>query len=68
MNNVYTVAQNKKVLSDRKELLKLQRKLDFLADMNDGRGVSKFEFVLTILEAIGRVDYDKDINPWLKVN
>lgn len=48
-------------------MLKLQRKLHFLADLNDGRGVSKFEFVLTILEHIGKLDHDKDIAPWLLV-
>lgn len=67
INNVYTLLQNRKFLSQRKQLLKLQRKLHFLADMNDGRGVNKFEFVLTILEHIGTLDHDKDIAPWLKV-
>jgi hypothetical protein len=35
--------------------------------MNDGCGVSKFEFVLTILEHIGKLDRETDIAPWLKV-
>jgi hypothetical protein len=67
INNVYTLIQNRKYLSQRKQLLKLEKKLHFLADMNDGCGVSKFEFVLTILEHIGKLDRETDIAPWLKV-
>jgi hypothetical protein len=36
--------------------------------MNEGRGVNKWEFVLTILEHIGTLDHDKDIAPWVKVS
>ena len=67
INNIYAVIQNRKVLNERRSLLKLQRRLHFLADLNDGRGVGRFEFVLTILEHIGTLDHDKDIAPWLKV-
>jgi hypothetical protein len=67
LNNLYTLTQNRKVMLQRKQLLKLQRKLDFLADMNDGSGVNKFEFVLTILQHIGKLDHDKDISPWMEV-
>ena len=67
INNIYAVIQNRKVLNERRSLLKLQRRLHFLADLNDGRGVGKFEFVLNILEHIGTLDHDKDIAPWLKV-
>ena len=68
INNLYTLIQNRKYLSQRKQLLKLEKKLHFLADLNDGCGVSKFEFVLTILEHIGKLDRDTDIAPWLKVS
>lgn len=68
INNLYTLIQNRKYLSQRKQLLKLEKKLHFLADMNDGCGVSKFEFVLTILEHIGKLDHASDIAPWLKVS
>lgn len=67
INNLYALIRNRKVLSQRKDMLQLQQKLHFLADVNDGRGVNKFEFVLTILEHIGTLDHDKDIAPWLKV-
>ena len=67
IQNLYALLRNRKVLAKRKELLQLQRKLHFLADLNDGRGVGRFEFVLTILEHIGTLDHDKDIAPWLKV-
>ena len=68
LNNLYTVIESRKVLMQRKQMLKLQRKLHFLADLNDGRGVNKFEFVLTILEHLGTLDYDKDISHWMKVS
>lgn len=68
INNLYTLIQNRKYLSQRKQLLKLEKKLHFLADLNDGCGVSKFEFVLTILEHIGKLDHNTDIAPWLKVS
>ena len=68
IQNLYALLRNRKVLAKRKELLQLQRKLHFLADLNDGRGVGRFEFVLTILEHIGTLDHDKDIAPWLKVS
>ena len=67
INNLYTLIENRKYLSQRKQLLKLEKKLHFLADMNDGCGVSKFEFVLTILEHTGKLDRKTDIEPWLKV-
>ena len=67
INDIFTLMKNRKVLSQRAELLKLQQKLHFLADMNDGRGVNKFEFVLTILEYLGTLDRDKDIAPWMEV-
>ena len=67
IQNLYSLIRNRKVLAQRKELLVLQQKLHFLADMNEGRGVNKFEFVLTILEHIGTLDHDKDIAPWLQV-
>eukprot|EP01032_Pedospumella_encystans_P026041 gene26041-29415_t len=66
INNLYTLIENRKYLSQRKQLLKLEKKLHFLADMNDGCGVSKFEFVLTILEHTGKLDRKTDIEPWLK--
>lgn len=68
INNLYALIRNRKVMSQRKNMLQLQQKLHFLADVNDGRGVNKFEFVLTILEHIGTLDYDKDIAPWLQVS
>lgn len=68
INNLYTLIENRKYLSQRKQLLKLEKKLHFLADMNDGCGVSKFEFVLTILEHTGKLDRKTDIEPWLKVS
>lgn len=67
INNLYTLIENRKYLSQRKQLLKLEKKLHFLADLNDGCGVSKFEFVLTILEHTGKLDRKTDIEPWLKV-
>jgi hypothetical protein len=68
INNIYALSQNRKVLHQRRTMLKLQRKLHFLADMNEGRGVNKWEFVLTILEHIGTLDHDKDIVPWVRVS
>jgi hypothetical protein len=68
LNNLYAMLQNRKILHQRKQLLKLQKRLHFLADMNDGRGLTKYEFVLAILEHIGTIDHEKDVAPWLKVS
>lgn len=68
INNLYTLIENRKYLSQRKQLLKLEKKLHFLADLNDGCGVTKYEFILTILEHIGKLDRKTDIEPWLKVS
>jgi hypothetical protein len=68
IQNLYSLIRNRKVLAQRKELLVLQQKLHFLANMNEGKGVNKFEFVLTILEHIGTLDYEKDVEPWMHVS
>lgn len=67
IQNLYSLIRNRKVLAQRKELLVLQRKLHFLAGLNGGHGLNKYEFVLTILEHIGTLDHEKDIAPWLEV-
>jgi len=66
LKNLSTYVQNRRVIEDRREQLKLQRSLTFLADSNGGLGVSKFEFVLTILQHIGVLNRENDVGPWLK--
>mmetsp|Transcript_3472 Transcript_3472/g.7639 ORF Transcript_3472/g.7639 Transcript_3472/m.7639 type:complete len:483 (+) Transcript_3472:134-1582(+) len=63
---VVQTVTNRRVIEDRREQLKLQRSLTFLADSNGGLGVSKFEFVLTILQHIGVLNRENDVGPWLK--
>jgi hypothetical protein len=63
-NNNHTIYLS---LQSRKELLNLNKKFDFLLELNGGHGVSKYLFVLTILEHLGTLDRNKDIDPWVKV-
>lgn len=55
-------------LNKRKEnILQLRKNLDFLADLNNGAGVTKHEFVLEILLHLEILDREKDVLPWIKV-
>ena len=62
-----TLLPSSSSLQNRKELLNLSKKFDFLLELNGGHGVSKYLFVLTILEHLGTLDRNKDIDPWVKV-
>jgi hypothetical protein len=59
------VAQN--TLRERKLLLKQMQSLDFIADLNDGQGVRKHEFVLAVLSHLGVLNKERDVDPWMKV-
>ncbi len=63
--NAVLVAQN--TLRKRKLLLKQMQSLDFIADLNDGQGVRKHEFVLAVLSHLGVLDKERDVDPWMKV-
>lgn len=52
----------------KEEQLGLLQNLDFLAKLNDGNGnISKFELVCTILQHTKKLDFKKDIEPWIQV-
>ncbi len=63
-----SVLDDQKRLKKRTELLKQMQSLDFIAELNDGQGVGKHEFVLAILGHLGVLDKEKDIDPWLEVS
>ena len=41
--------------------------LDFIAELNEGKGVAKHEFVLAILTHLGVLNAEEDVDPWMKV-
>jgi hypothetical protein len=51
----------------RKKELKKLKNMDFLADLNGGKGLTKGEFVLAILVHKGVLDKAKDVDPWIGV-
>lgn len=67
-NNYFVITRHRELIAHKQDVLQRQLELHFLADMNEGRGVNKYEFVLAVLEHIGTLDHNKDIAPWLKVS
>jgi len=55
-------------LKTRKKELRKMENMDFLADLNCGKGVNKHEFVLAILIRKGLLNKEKDVDPWIDVS
>lgn len=63
-----SAVDHERLLKERRLKLEQMKSLDFLADLNEGKGVAKHEFVLSILIHLGVLNAEYDVNPWIKVS
>lgn len=63
-NQVSLLRVEQEQAAQMQELLARRRDLGFIADLDQGNGVTEGTFILAILEHLGTLDFDKDIKPW----
>ena len=58
----------KKQLSKIEKMKLKEKDLFFLEGLDvAGNGITQEQFILSILQHLGKVDFDTDIEPWMKV-
>ena len=68
INNFNNLLRGQSLLKKKEQMLLQEQTLNFIADLNNGEGVNKHEFVLAILQHIGTLDRERDIDPWMRVS
>lgn len=65
-NSFQTLKAEVARLKEHEEIVKRTQTLDKIKELDKGEGVSQDTFVLAILEHIGVLDRETDIEPWIK--
>lgn len=67
ISNLHGIYQEKKAL--KKALMVAERKqaLGHIKMLDTGNGVARDTFILAVLEQLGKIDRENDIEPWIKV-
>lgn len=68
VNSIQQLKSEKDQLEKIKEILIKKTNLEFLKNINDGKGVNEAEFVLAILAHLGTIDNERDVDPWIAVS
>jgi hypothetical protein len=67
-NHFSTLHEDFKRIKEVAALAEKRQALQKLKELDTGRGVTMDTFILAVLEQIGTVDREKDIEPWIRVS
>lgn len=67
ISNLTTIQKEKKYLEKALAFAERKQTLDRLKLMDTGKGVPRDTFILAVLEQLGVINHDQDIEPWLQV-
>ena len=66
-NNLQNLKDEQEKLRKAHEFTRKKQTLSKIKDLDKGNGVPQDTFVLAVLEHLGVIDHDKDVEPWIKV-
>lgn len=66
--NLTTIQKEKKYLQKALAVAERKQTLDQLKLLDTGKGVPRDTFILAVLERLGVINHDLDIEPWLQVH
>jgi hypothetical protein len=67
ISNLTDVYKERKRLAKILAIAERKQALDCLKDLDSGNGVARDTFVLAVLEQLGILNRENDIEPWIKV-
>lgn len=67
ISNLSTIYKEKQYLENALAIAERKQTLDRLKLLDTGNGVPRDTFVLAVLEQLGVISHDRDVEPWLQV-
>lgn len=67
-NNFKTLSKDFERLKEAAEFAKRKKTLAKIKELDTGNGVAMDAFLLAVLEQLGTIDRERDLEPWIKVS